>query len=165
MRKSELIQSAAILLREADARKPFRSPKHILHVSDDDGNCKDFVIKQTEGAAIYTKRDVALILDACTQVLCDALKRGDSVTISGIGTIGLIYRKPRETKIPGTDQPVAVPGRFYPKLTPGHRLKLSAKLYELSLSDHVEDGTLNDDDLIEDDGFAEDDLSPWDDDE
>ena len=47
MNKTELIQRVASVMRENNIRKPVSSQKKVFHISDDDGNVSDFVIKKS----------------------------------------------------------------------------------------------------------------------
>lgn len=80
-------------------------------------------------------------MDACIYVVQEALKRGEPISISGFGTLGLNYRKPRVVKHPDTDKNVYVNGRYVPKFTFGNDLRMCAKIYELSLDDKISEST------------------------
>lgn len=137
MNRKELIRRVASVMRENNVRKPVSSPKQVFHISDDDGNTKDFVIRKTDKSVLFTADDVEAIVDACLFVIEDAMKRGESVSIRGFGTLGLKYRKPRATKKLGTDEWVDIDARYIPKFTFGNNLRMCAKVYELSLQDNV----------------------------
>lgn len=137
MNRKELVRRVASVMRENNVRKPVSSPKQVFHISDDDGNTKDFVIRKTDKSVIFTADDVEAIVDACLFVIEDAMKRGEPVSIRGFGTLGLKYRKPRATKKLGTDEWVDIDARYIPKFTFGNDLRMCAKVYELSLQDNV----------------------------
>lgn len=139
MYKRELINRISNNLRENDIRKNIRFPQHVLHISDDEGNKKDFVIKKVDKGAIYTEKDIESILDACIAVIEDALKKGEEVSINGFGTLKLNYRPARWTIHPKTGENVDVRARYTPKFTFGKDLKMCAKIYELSLGDKIWD--------------------------
>ena len=142
MNRKELIRSVASAMRENNIRKHVSSPKYVFHISDDDGNHKDFVVKKTDKSVLFTSDDVEAVLDTCRAVIEDALRRGEPVSIHGFGTLGLKYRKPRATKIPGTEQWVDVESRYIPKFAFGNDLRMCAKVYELSLTDKQLDSEL-----------------------
>jgi len=137
MNRKELVRRVASVMRENNVRKPVSSPKQVFHISDDDGNTKDFVIRKTDKSVLFTADDVEAIVDACLFVVEDAMKRGEPVSIRGFGTLGLKYRKPRATKKLGTDEWVDIDARYIPKFTFGNDLRMCAKIYELSLQDNV----------------------------
>ena len=135
MNKKDLISKAAEVLRSNNIRKPVSTPKQVFHISDDDGNQKDFVVKKTDKAVLYNTSDVAAILDACLSVVEDAIKHGEEVSIHGFGTLGVHQRAARTTKHPETQETVEVKARYVPKFSFGNNLRMAAKVYELSLDD------------------------------
>lgn len=137
MNKNDFIKCVSELLRTNDIKKPVSIPKQVFHISDDEGNSKDFTIKKTDKAVLYTKDDVATILEACLYVIQESLKQGESINFRGFGTLGLNYRKPRATKRVNTDEEVVIEGRYVPKFTFGNDLRMCAKMYELSLNDKL----------------------------
>jgi len=139
MYRREFINTVAGLLRASGIKKPIRSPKHVLHVSDDEGNHKDFVIKAVDRNAMYTIKDVENILNACICVVKDALSHGDNVAINGFGNIGLKYYKPKVVRDPDGDGYMDIPARFLPRFSPGGEIRESAKLYEAYLMDKYGD--------------------------
>ena len=48
MNRSEFARKIAKNLRENNLKKPVRAPKQVFHISDDEGNVKDFVIKAAQ---------------------------------------------------------------------------------------------------------------------
>ena len=132
MNKKELIQGVTDKLRENNVNKKVRASRHTLTISDNEGTSKTFVIKRPSKSLLFTDKDVSAMIDATIEVILDALKRGDNVSVSGFGTLGLKYRKPRSTKRPDTWERVEIPGHYIPKLTFGKQMRISAKLYELS---------------------------------
>lgn len=150
MNKKELTDRVTGLLRDNDVRKPVSSPKHVFHISDDDGNVADFVIKRRDRGAIYTRDDVALIIDACIATITESLKRGEELNIRGFGTLCLHKRAPRRAKIPGTDEWCDIEGRYVPKFYFGNDLRMAARVYELSLDEKY--ATMDDFDTDDEDG-------------
>lgn len=100
MNRKELVRRIANVMRENDIRKPVSSQKQVFHISDDEGNSKDFVVKKTDKGVLFTYDDVEAVMDTCLAVIGDSLKRGESVSIRGFGTLSLNYRKPRVNKHP-----------------------------------------------------------------
>lgn len=137
MNKREFIKSVAEFLRENNIRKPVSIPKQVFHISDNDGNAKDFTIKKTDKSVLYTKDDVSAVVDACLYVIEESLRHGEPVSFHGFGTLGLNYRKPRSTKCVGTDNDIVIEGRYIPKFSFGNNLRMCAKIYELSLKDRL----------------------------
>lgn len=137
MNRKELVRRIANVMRENDIRKPVSSQKQVFHISDDEGNSKDFVVKKTDKGVLFTYDDVEAVMDTCLAVIGDSLKRGESVSIRGFGTLSLNYRKPRVNKHPVTHEEVEVSGRYVPKFESGKDLKMCAKMYELSLEERL----------------------------
>ena len=135
MNKKEFIREVSDLLRKENTRKPISIPKQVFHISDNEGNSKEFSVKKTEKSVLYTRDDVATILDACISIIEDSLKRGEPISVHGFGTLGLVYRKPRTTKCVNTDHDILVEGRYIPRFHFGDRLRVCAKLYEMSLNE------------------------------
>lgn len=145
MNRKELVRRVSNVLRDNNVKKPVHVQKHVLHISDDDGNTKDFVIKKNDTGILFTIDDVNAIIDACIYVIQDALKHGDCVSIRGFGSLGLHYRKARTTKHPTTGEPVDVEARYVPKFISGNDLKMCAKIYELSVGEGLYELPLLDD--------------------
>ncbi len=138
MNRKELVRRVSKAMRENNIRKPIRVQKQVFHISDNDGNTKDFIIKKNDTDVAFTTEDVEAIIDACIYIIQDALKHGESVSVRGFGSLGLHYRKARVTKHPNTGEFVDVNARYVPKFTPGNDLKMCAKIYELSIDEKNE---------------------------
>ena len=151
MNRKELVRRVALALRDNNVRKPVSSPKQVFHISDDEGNTKDFVVKKTDKTVLFTVDDIEAIIDACVNVVEDALKHGESVSIRGFGTLGLHYRKARATKHPVTGEPVEVDARYVPKFSFGDSLRFCAKVFELSLDEESEKDACRPQPIVEDD--------------
>lgn len=137
MNRKELVRRVSGVLRDNNIRKPIYTQKQVLHISDDDGNTKDFVIKKNDTDVAFTADDVDAIIDACICVIQDALKHGDSVSVRGFGSLCLHHRKARTTKHPTTGETVDVEARYVPKFVSGNDLKMCAKIYELSMEEKL----------------------------
>lgn len=135
MNRRGLISRVAEVMRDNEIKKPISLKKQVFHISDDAGNSKDFVVKQSKKNVLYTIEDVGAVLDACVSVIEECLKKGEPVTIQGFGSLGLKYRAARSTKRPDTGEFVEVSARYIPKFTFGNDLRLCAKLFEMSLEE------------------------------
>ena len=98
MVRKELIRRTADVLRENNIRKPISIPKQVFHISDDEGNHKDFTVKKVDKSVAFTVEDIEAVLDACQYVIQDAVKSGEDITLRGFGTLGKRYRKARVVK-------------------------------------------------------------------
>lgn len=137
MNRREFVRKVTDVLRENNIRKPVYSTKHTFHISDDEGNSKDFIIKQKDRNVLFTIDDIDSIVDVCTAVISNALSEGDSVSIRGFGTLGLRYRQGRKMRDTSGKWIECQPG-FVPKFSVGKELKRSAKLYEVSVQEKLE---------------------------
>ena len=151
MTKKEYAVAIAAKLKEQGVNKSVTFPKHVFHIYDDEGNKKDFWVNKSDKTVNYNSNDIESILDAGIEVLIDTLKRGEKLSIIGVGTLGLKYRKPRATiDVFNSGDWIEVSGRYIPNFTPGKELKIAAKLYELGLIDE----TITEDQPM-DDGISE----------
>jgi len=139
MNKKEFATRVTEVLRENDTRKPISANKHVFHISDNDGNNADFIVKQKNKSVIYTIEDTTNIIDACLAVIEDALKNGEEINIHGYGCLGLHYRAARTTIDPYYGEPCEVEARYIPKFSYGKTLRMAARLYELSLKEAEQD--------------------------
>lgn len=134
MNKKELIGKTAELLRDNDVKKYVVYPRQTFHISDDEGNRKDFSVRKTDKRVNYTIEDVRNILSACIDVITDSIKRGEEVTVTGFGTLGLHYRGGRT--IGGFDGKLhTMKAHYVPKFWYGKDLRNSAELYRMSIED------------------------------
>ncbi|MCQ2052327.1 MAG: HU family DNA-binding protein [archaeon] len=131
----ELTRTIASNMKENDIRKTINATRHTLHITDDEGNVADFVLKKKESAVLFTIQDIDAVLRSTIQVIESALQRGESINVRGFGNLGVKYREPRRTKDIETGEWVDVAGRFVPKFTFGNELRRAARLYEDSLDD------------------------------
>lgn len=139
MYRREFISSVAGVLKDNHVKKPVRSPRHVLHVSDDEGNSRDFVVKAADRSVMYTFKDVENIVDACMYVIKEALSHGDIVAFQGFGSLGLKYYKPKVVRDPDGDGYMDIPARFLPRFSAGRDIRESAKIYEAFLKDRYGD--------------------------
>lgn len=139
MQKKQFISRVAEVLRANNARKPVSIPKQVFHISDDDGNKKDFTVKKTDKSVLYTVEDVSTILDACLSVVEDALKHGEEISIYGFGSLGVHQRAARATKRPDTGEWISIDARYVPKFNFGNTLRTAARIYEMSLNENFDE--------------------------
>lgn len=135
MNRKELIQRVATVMREKNIRKPIIMPKQVFHISDDEGNKKDFTIRKTDKKVLFSVDDVEAVVNTCLDVITESIKRGEEVSVHGFGTLGVQYRKPRVLKHVETRSKTVAEARYVPKFYSGSNLRLAAKLYGLSLED------------------------------
>lgn len=130
-----LSKNVCAMLREDDVRKTMNTTRHVLHISDNDGNQTDFILKRQESAVPFYIDDVQIILKYCVQAIENALQNGENINVRGFGKLEVKYREPRRTKDIETGEWIDVAGRYVPKFTFGSELRTVARLYELSLTE------------------------------
>ncbi len=135
MNKIEFVKRTANKLREDGSKKRVGIPKQIFHISDNNGNSRDFSVKSFDRNVMYTIEDVSTIVDACVETMMEAIKHGEEITVRGFGTLGLKLRAARVVKHVDTGELVEIPAHYVAKFDVGHDLKICAKLYDEALKD------------------------------
>lgn len=139
MVKKDVVRRAAALLRERNLGKMIKMPKQVFHITDDEGNSKNFVVRKNERLMVYTTEDVEAIMDALIYVLYDALRKGDNVTIMGFGKFAPKYMKERKLKNVNDGKLMTVDGHFIPTFLSGTDMRRAVQTYEQSLTDRLVD--------------------------
>lgn len=135
MNINELARRVAAELRANDVRKPVRLPRRTFHISDDDGNHKDFIMQGSGTGVLYTIEDVVNMINACVVVVQEALAVGDSITIRELGTLGLKFHRMHAGKVFNTDIERPEMGLYIPKFAAAKKLRDAGKIYQASLRD------------------------------
>lgn len=135
MNRREFTSRVAALLKEDGARKRMIAPKHTFHISDDDGNKKDFVVRKSMKGILYNRDDVDAIIDACIKIIQEALMHGEPVEFRGFAKLGVHYHKLGNRTNPGTGEKLTIPGRYLPKFTALVEMKKYTAIYQRSLED------------------------------
>jgi DNA-binding protein HU-beta len=86
---------------------------------------KPQLIDKIAGRTGLTKTDTQKFLEAFVGVVTDAMKQGDAVRISGLGTFSAVERSPRKGRNPATGEPIDVPASTSPKFKASATLKTS----------------------------------------
>lgn len=136
MRKKDFVRAVCERLKEEGKRKPVTIPKHSFTISDDEGNEKIFYVKKRDKTMMYSIEDVEAIIDACLDIVKQAVSTGEEIVFYGFGTLNVIKRAPRWTITPNGER-VDIAEHYVPKFTAAKDLRMAAKLYELSLADGV----------------------------
>lgn len=143
MNRREFAIKAAEILRERNVRKPVKIKKHVFTVSDDDGNKGSFSVKRDDKMVLYTINDAINVIDACIDVIKEALQNGDEISIKGVGTLRLYHRPSYRTKTPNGEW-CDVPAKYVPRFYAGNDLTLAARIYELSAVEREQSKRLHD---------------------
>lgn len=80
------------------------------------------LINAMAGNADITKADAAKALNAFLEVVTDALKRGEKVTLVGFGTFSVTERAARMGINPTNKQPIEIPAKKAVKFKAGTEL-------------------------------------------
>jgi len=136
MNKREFITRVVDELKQRNIRKSIHGRKEVLHITDDDGNQSDFVVKTSDKTYMFSIEDLTAIFDVITAVAEDAIKHGEEIAIHGFGALGVKYRLDRSTYHPYTGERCVIEGRYVPKFTAGKSLRTAAMIFGLSLDEN-----------------------------
>lgn len=133
--RSEFVTLVTQKLLDRGVTKPLPPYRHKFFIMDEDDNKSSFTVYKKGRKVQFSQRDISVILEAMTDVVLDQMKRGKGVRIPGFGIMFIHYRKPRSVRHPATGKRSIVPEQYVPKFDFGTKLRLSTKLYQLSLKD------------------------------
>ncbi len=83
----------------------------------------DAVAADTE----LSKKDVGAVIDSMFVAVCDAVGKGDKVTIPGMVSFEQVHRAARTGFNPQTKEPMPIPAGKAVKVTAGAKLKAAGK--------------------------------------
>ena len=84
---------------------------------------KDDLISKMAKDANISKKEAAAALDSFVNQIGTALKGGDKVTLTGVGTFEARVRPARDCKVPSTGETIHVGAHTVPAFKPGKWLK------------------------------------------
>ncbi|MDP8227868.1 MAG: HU family DNA-binding protein [Candidatus Electryoneaceae bacterium] len=64
-------------------------------------------------------KDIEVVIKSFTNVVIDAVARGEKVSLIGFGSFSKITRKARQGLNPSTKEKMQIPEKTVPKFTPG----------------------------------------------
>jgi DNA-binding protein HU-beta len=67
------------------------------------------------------------VLDSLSDVVVEAVHRGDKVSLTGLISVERVRRAPRTGRNPQTGEPLAIPAGYSVRMTCGSRLKAAAR--------------------------------------
>lgn len=79
------------------------------------------------GKTGLTKKKTQNVIDIMTEIIGDALSRGEKVTLVGFGTFQVASRKARRGVNPQTRETIQIAAKKVPKFTPGKSLREKVK--------------------------------------
>ncbi len=68
---------------------------------------------------VFSKKDIARVLDSLVRVVERCLKKGEKVSITGFGSFWISHRSARKGINPATKQKINIPGVTVPKFKAG----------------------------------------------
>lgn len=146
MDRKGLVQSVTDKLRDCGLRKSSRKVRQTFHVSDDEGNTRDFTVEVPGKKTVYTQEDVDNILVALKEVLCDILRVNDVLRIQGIGKFELRLRPSRPVLLPDGRRTMSK-DRYIPVFKPGSDFYLAGRIYQMNLEEGSVDRKLYDEEI------------------
>lgn len=88
---------------------------------------KSDLVNHIAAQAGISKSAAEKALNAVTDGITTALKKGDTVTLVGFGTFLTAKRPPREGRNPTNGEKIKIPGRKVPRFKAGKALKDSVR--------------------------------------
>ncbi len=85
------------------------------------------LISRIAGEAKISKASAEKVVNAFTDYVTKALKKGDRLTLTGFGTFSVAKRKARTGRNPQTGKEIKIPARKVPKFKAGNLLRGSIK--------------------------------------
>ena len=74
---------------------------------------------------LKSKKEAQATLDSLLSNVAGALKKGDTVTLTGFGTFKVSKRKARNGRNPGTGETIKIKARNVAQFVPGKHLKIA----------------------------------------
>lgn len=84
---------------------------------------KSELIEKIAGAADLSKADAERALNATTETITKALKKGENVQLIGFGSFSVVKRSARKGRNPQTGETIKIKASKAPKFTPGKAFK------------------------------------------
>ena len=84
---------------------------------------KSELITQTVAATGLPRKDAQLLINTALETICAALEAGETVQLTGFGTLEVRQRAARTGRNPATGEAVPIPPAKIPVFTPSQGLK------------------------------------------
>jgi len=84
---------------------------------------KSELVDAIAAATSVTKKDAEVILTATTDVIMEAVAKGEKVVLVGFGTFMRKDRQAREGRNPSTGEPIQIPATTVPGFSAGKEFK------------------------------------------
>ena len=138
MNRREYVSRVAAYLRQNDVKMEVTLPRQVFHISDDEGNTRDFAVRGSKRRYIFNADELNEILDGFISVALEAMKNGETIGIHKFGILRNRFRKARTTKDINTGKEIRVAARLVPYFAPGKDMQTSVKLYQMKLEEKGE---------------------------
>lgn len=132
MTEKDLAKRIVDILKQNNVRKDVRATRMVLHISDDEGNSKDFVARKPRTDVMFDKNDVLAVVQAFMAAVSNAILNGEEIRMYNFGTFKLKQKAASKARHPETRELVDVPAYYYPSFVFSRRLKNAAKLFTAS---------------------------------
>ncbi|MFC1811434.1 HU family DNA-binding protein [Thermodesulfobacteriota bacterium] len=73
--------------------------------------------------ALSSQKEAKAVLESILSNITQALKKGDSITLTGFGTFKVSKRKARTGRNPSTGEKIKIKAKNVPQFVPGKKLK------------------------------------------
>lgn len=88
---------------------------------------KTQLIQSLSEETMFSKKDVARVLESLTRIIVRSLKKGDKLQWSGFGTFQLAHRPKRRGINPATKERIDLPAVSVPRFKAGKNFKDSVR--------------------------------------
>jgi len=85
------------------------------------------LIEEVNNKTGLTKKDTGNVINTLTDIIKNALSKGDKVTLVGFGTFQVMGRKARRGVNPRTREAIQIPAKKVPKFRAGKGLREKIK--------------------------------------
>jgi DNA-binding protein HU-beta len=83
---------------------------------------ESYLIASVANCLFARRDDVREALDVLAHEIAGALRRGETVSVRGLGKFKTVTRAARQGRNPATGQPIAIPAKIGVKFTPSSKL-------------------------------------------
>lgn len=139
MNKREFATRIADVLKENGITKKAPPIKTSFHITDDNGNKSNFVVRKEGKDLTYFPDDIIPFVEAFMLVVEDAMKNGEAISIAGFGSFCVHRRAARKAPHPITGDMQEIRARYVPKFNFGKRLRTAASIYSAKADEVVKE--------------------------
>ena len=78
----------------------------------------------------YTKKAATQLVDDFIDIVLYNMERGNSVSLWQFGSFEVVEHKPHNTRLPGANDLMEIPGHWTPKFRPFNGMRIAVKIWE-----------------------------------